>query len=435
MSDKHSPIVEIITAIAAAIPGFPAAEIRDAIESIREKWDQTQIEKIRGEEQAARFKGMHRRLISGYYASEHNSSDFRQYTMFLSKKRYPSTVFTTSERVGLSLPLHSVETEYTSTSLEPSYPEGFIHLSERRAEKVLKKLDLLGVRIWDQDLFRLVADPFEESRLKLSFSLSRYFRYRFTAGLLEDEVFDALASKEGDIAAILQSRNSTLPMRQALLPTISCLSNLDDRISAGGLACVVAMARGAPYNDYCIPLQIRSDAVAEGRGAYTASLQAWHQPMTADLQNEAKLYWSVLREMFEEVYGGDEVEAESRRLRYDWYLDECPGVAYVHKNPDAVTLEFLGIGMNALLGTYDCAVLLAIHDPKYWDTYSSALKRNWEAKKIRALSTRRISSVLERIFTGGWLDQSMFGLSQGLLRLHEIAPKYVELPDLDFELQ
>ena len=194
------------------------------------------------------------------------------------------------------------------------------------------------------------------------------------------------------------------------------------------------MARGTPHNDYCIPLQLRSQAVAEGRGVYTASLQAWHQPMIADPQDEVKLYWTVLRELFEEAYGGKEMEGESQRLRHDWYLGECPGVAYVHDNPEAVTLEFLGIGMNALLGTYDCAILLVIHDSKYWDTYSSAWKGSWEAKRMRVLSTRNVSPLLESVFASGWFDQGMFSLSQGLLRLRQLAPQHVALPDLGFEL-
>jgi hypothetical protein len=434
MLDKFSPTTEIITAIAAAIPGLPASEIRDAIEAICEHHNEAQSKKIREEEELYRLRGMHRRLISDYYASEQADTEFRQYTILLSQGQYPSTIYTTSNRVGLSLPLANIETNYISTAPVPSYSEDFVHLSKKQAAKVIHKFDLLGVRIWDQGLYRLVADPFAGDKLSLSFSLSNYFPYRFTAGLLEDEVFESLISNEGNIIDILQNRASTLPLRHILLPKISCLSNLNNRISAGGLACVVAMARGTPHNDYCIPLQLRSQAVAEGRGVYTTSIQAWHQPSVDNYQDEVQLYWTVLRELFEEAFGGKEAEQESQRLRYDWYLSECPGVAYIHENPDAVTLEFLGIGMNALLGTYDCAILLAIHDPKYWDTYSYALMRNWETQSMKLLSTRKASSFLEKVFTSGWFDQGMFSLSQGLLRLRQLDPKHVALPDIGIEL-
>jgi hypothetical protein len=438
MPDRSYSIGErIIIAIASAL-GVPASEIRDAYEAIREKRNQTQMEKIREEEQHARFEGVHRRLITDYYASEHQSTELRQYTILLSTRQYPSTIFTTSRRVGLSIPLTSVKTNYIADASAPTYPADFARLSEKQATKVISKLDFLGARIWDQDLFCLAADPFAGDELNLSFSLSTYFHYRFTAGLLEDEVFEALTSSRGQTAAILQNRVSTLPIRNILLPKISHLGNIHNRISAGGLACVVAIARGAPYNDYCIPLQLRSQKVAEGRGVYTGSLQGWHQPTTASPQKEVEIYWSVLRELFEEAFGGEEAEGSSRRLRHDWYLDECPGAAYVHNNHDnseAVTLEFLGIGMNALTGTYDCAILLAIHDLNYWNTYSSALRRNWEAKHMITLSTRNVSPDLDTRLAEGWLDQGMFGLSQGLLRLRQIDPQRVVLPDLGFKLE
>jgi hypothetical protein len=432
MTDRTSLFGDLISAVAAAF-GMPASEFRAVIETIRKKTNVKRTIAVREKEFLIRKSGDHRQLIHDYYSSS-DDCGLQQFTIRLSNNLYPSTIFTTSTRVGLSLPLTSLPTNYDSSASQPCYSSKAIAIRNKLAAKVANKLDLLGVQIWDQDLYCLAGDPFEGNTLHLSFSLSQFLRYRFSEGLLEDELLETLITHEGSSAAILKDRMNKLPLRHEILPTLQRLREVNRRISAGGLACVVAMARGAPHNDYCIPLQLRSDSVAEGRGVYTTSIQAWHQPTVGDNQEEVKLYWTVLREMFEEVYGGEEAERTSRRFRHDWYLAKCPGVAYIVKSPEAVTLEFLGIGMNVLLGTYDCAILLAIHDPQYWDTYSHEMTRSWEAKGIKLLSTREAPKLLSTVFSGGWYDQGMFSLSQCLLRLRQLESKRVAPLDLGYEL-
>lgn len=307
---------------------------------------------------------------------------------------------------------------------------------KKRAAITSRRFKLMGVQHWDQAIFRLLSDPFSGERPRLSFSIDRYENYQFTSALLEQELIDCLISNKNDIPTILRARDISLPMRNALIPTKDSFKNFSERLSTGGVACVVALARGEPDNDYCIPLQERSQAVAEGRGVFTGSIQAWHQPTVEDdeYRNEVKLYWTVLREMYEEVYQGEEIIKPNKYIRHDWYLKECPGVAYVHEKPENITFEFLGIGMNAMLGTYDCAILLAIHDTSYWESYSYLIKPNWEANRGIFLSTKDVIPSLNRIFKSGWFDQGMFGLSQGLLRLRELDEKRVTNLDLGFAL-
>jgi hypothetical protein len=431
--DNDHLFKKYFTAIADLL-GLHGKDFMEAVDATRAVWGKAKSAKIRELENRTRREGVHRRLIGDFYSSSNEDSQLRQCTILLSNQRYSSTIFTAPNRMQLSLPLSSIETNYISIVPEPPDTQRFAKLMKRQAAKVANKFDLLGVRFWDQDIYRLIADPFMGESPKLSFSLSRFLNYRFTAGLLEDELFDALIDHENDIQVILDKRSSALAIRNELLPSTNSLTHLSERISAGGLACVVAMARGVPYNDYVIPLQVRSHSVAEGRGVITASLQAWHQPNIGDYHNEVSLYWTVLRELFEEMFGGYEVIEETPHLRYDWYLKECPGVAYVHHHPDQVSIEFLGIGINALVGTYDCAVLLAIHDDKYWDKYSRSILRNWEAKRWILLSTKNVVPTLENVFKNGWLDQGMFGLTQGLVRLRDLDRNRVSDLDIGFDL-
>jgi hypothetical protein len=413
---------------------IPAKDFMQAVDAVRSIWGKAKSEKIRDQENLIRREGVHRRLIRDFYNSTNHNSHFRQYTIMVSNQRYSSTIFTTPQRVRLSIPLKSLETKYISSASEPKYNKRLTKIIKKRAANVRKKFELLGVQPWDQDIFRLVSDPFWGESPRLSFSVDRYLNYQFTVGLLDHELFDCLISNKNDIPAILRARAVNLPIRNELLPTKISFKDVSERLSTGGVACTVAMARGAPDNDYCIPLQERSESVAEGRGVFTGSIQAWHQPNVRDYKNEVNLYWTVLRELFEEVYQGKEIIKETSHLRHDWYLKECPGVAYIHEQPENVTFEFLGIGINALLGTYDCAILLAIHDTSYWDAYSHLIRPNWEAKRGFFLSTKDVMPSLNNIFNSGWYDQGMFGLSQGLLRLRELDEKRVKDLDIGFAL-
>lgn len=434
MKNNRTQISDYFTVIADLL-GLPASEFRTAVEMVGNIWDRAQSDSLQKQENLIRHEGLHRRLIRDYYDSSKDKSRFHQYSVLISNRRYSSTIFTTPNRVGLSLPLSDIETKYVSSVGEPPSTKRISKIIRKQAASVSNKFNQMGVRFWDQDIYRLIADPFLGDKPKLSFSVSRFLNYRFTAGLLEDEILDSLVNNENDTNYIVRERVSTLPIRQEILPTATSLGYLSERISAGGLSCVVAMARGHPYNDYCIPLQLRSQSVAEGRGVYTASLQAWHQPIAGDHKNEVNLYWTVLREMFEELYGGEEVIEESSRLRHDWYLKESSGVAYIHNNPDKISLEFLGIGLNAMLGTYDCAILLAIHDTEFWENHSSAMIQNWENKKWLLLSTKEdVMLSLENVFNMGWFDQGMFSLSQGLLRLKQIDERRVQNLDIGFDL-
>ncbi len=326
--DDQSDIRKFFIAIASALK-IPVKYIMESAEAIRSIRGKAKSEKSKVQESEIRRKGFHRRLLREFYNSEDNDSRFRQYTILVSNLRYPSTIFSTSNRVGLSIPLSNLDTKYLSESSEPQYNKRLTKVLEEQTVRVANKLKLLGVRIWDQAIYRLLSDPFSGEKPKFSFSVSKFLNYRYSAGLLEDELIDCLIKYENDIPAILQERSTTLPLRNELLPTKTSFTHLSERLSTGGVACIVAMARGAPDHDYIIPLQFRSHAVAEGREIYTGSIQAWHQPNVGDYHNEASLYWTVLRELFEEIYGGDEVIDETAHLRYDWYLKKSPGVEYV----------------------------------------------------------------------------------------------------------
>jgi hypothetical protein len=429
MSDKE---FELLAKAVAGAVGLDSSDILDAVAATNQKSDKRQAKALRVAEQDVRKRGLHRRLISEYYKDK-GSSGLGQYALVLDGALYPTTVFTTSNRVGLACDLSEIETAYVNATVDPQYtPRAVDHLKGFRPH-VLQKLKLLNVKLDDNAMYRLVSDPFAGDDLTLSFSASRYFEYRFTTGLLEDELVGALANNPYH-SLIYQNRLSTLPLRNAMLPNVESFRRYNGRIVAGGISGILAIARRAPERDFVIPLQIRSAKVAEGRGTYTGSIQAWHQPLLGQDDEEVKPYWTVLREIAEELFDVKEVEQRTRHLSHDWFLDKCPGVRFLHDNAASVKLKVLGIGINALIGTYDLAVLVVVEDERYYDKYMRKMITNWEAETNRKLFTSAPAGTLATIFSSGWFDQGMFGLSQALKYLREHYPDRVAEPGLDYVL-
>ena len=161
----------------------------------------------------------------------------------------------------------------------------------------------------------------------IKYSMTSFLKYRFTIGLLEDELIDALISTKGDIDKIISNTHKYLPIRNELIPDLNLLLNFQERFCAGGIGVVLAFARGEPDNDFIIPVQSRSKKVSDGRNQLAVIPKAFHQPL---LENKAEVnvYWTSFRELYEEVFHGIEVEKEISKIKFDWYFNEIPEMKY-----------------------------------------------------------------------------------------------------------
>jgi hypothetical protein len=145
------------------------------------------------------------------------------------------------------------------------------------APTIVARLDQLGVKVTNSPIFRLVKASLNGADLSFSFGVSSYSEYRFTSGLLGDEIKDSLALNNGDITKIMSEPSKTLPIRAALLPSITSLTNFPSRICAGGVGNSICMARPDPHNDFVFPVQTRSANVADGQGLLAVLPKGIHE--------------------------------------------------------------------------------------------------------------------------------------------------------------
>ena len=224
-------------------------------------------------------------------------------------------------------------------------------------------------------------------------------------------------------------------MREALLPCVDSIKNLSNRLGVGGPSVVFAMARGVPHNDFLILLQIRSAKVTDSQGRLAVLPQGFHQPLLNHPESEVNLSWTVYREIFEEIYGGKEAIRNSQRLAHDWYMEEHPPMSYFIGHEGAFNNELVGFGLNARTGGYECSVLLSVLDTWYCRTYASQMRPlTWETDKCIQLSTKNKAQILELLTNGNWASESLFAITESLLRLREIDPRRVDLPDINRDL-
>ena len=180
-----------------------------------------------------RFAGFSSNTIRG-----HEKRMIKRYRAVIAGNDKETTVFAAPERVALRAPSSQADLELAGAD-NPAVPAPVCRL----APTVIDRFERLGVRASDDPVFRLMSTPLSGSLLSFRFALSSFCEYRFTAGLLEDELNDSLAYHAGNIQAILDDSSNTLPVRAAILPEVSSLTQYSGRICGGGPGVVFAMPR------------------------------------------------------------------------------------------------------------------------------------------------------------------------------------------------
>jgi len=272
-----------------------------------------------------------------------------------------------------------------------------------------------GAELWDAHLYRLRATPSHENDM-LAFGSTTFMAYRFGAALVGDELVDQLIELKGET----EVRQADLPLRNLFLPTIDALEHVGDRLCAGGLGTVLAMA---DEGRFVIPLQVRSSRVADGGGTQAVIPKAFHQA-TVGSPEEVKPYWTVLREQYEECFGGQEVERDSPSMVFNAYLRASQPIAYIHEHRGAAEILYHGLALNAFNGNYEFATSIVVLDEWFWRTLAEVSRPNWEGKWF-LLHTDDPAKMREALTSPNLVNESRFHLAEGLLHLRAKYPEMV----------
>lgn len=303
-------------------------------------------------------------------------------------------------------------------------------LDEKMLFKLIGLLDFRNIELWDNDTYILNKSNFDNGVLSATFRVDKFLKHRFSFGLLLDELHFAIHQTKNEPKVLLNSRNKLLPIRNQLMPTLDTIFDFNQRLCAGGIEVLVAIARPKPHSDYALVFQNRAMVVADYQGLYCAVPRAFHQP-AIDFRSEVRLSSTVKRELFEELLGGEEVERNVKRVSSEWYIKKSKPLHWLFSNSDHYDMFCVCHGINIITGNYNYGIVLLIKDEKFWIEYSDQLVRNWEIEKIQLVSSKEKELIANLLTEQHWTDESMMLMNEGLLLLKEITPDRMLLPNLE----
>jgi hypothetical protein len=302
----------------------------------------------------------------------------------------------------------------------------------RAAVRRLAEIALLGSRLVDAPLYRLTQASFEPGRIAGSFGMTTFIHYALTIDLLESELVDAIAGQQ-----------SAQPLRDALLPDVRSVLDVERRLCCGGALALCAIARpprpGEEHGDYVFLVQERSGKVLNASSRLAVIPKAFHGPLV-DFEEDARIGATVRREMEEELFGREDVDTAlgspraadpMHRSRLSepmrWLVDAAGG--------DAWDSECTAVGFNLVSGNYEFACLIAIHDPEFWRQFGGQIAANWESAGLRQYSSRNRAGLRTLASDRAWSNEGVFALLQGMHRLQQIGdPARLDLPTIEWSL-
>lgn len=342
----------------------------------------------------------------------------------------PTSILTHCEWLDLDCPLIAGNDRF---SIGRSTSADHVQLNEQTAISAAQRIAetlALGIRFIDMPLYSLTDIDTEARGISGTFGMSSFIEYAFTMDLLEGELIDALASESPP----------HLPLRDRYLPDISTVLNLADRLCAGGVLVLTAIARPShPFSvgdDYVLLVQERSGSVLNAARRLAVIPKGFHQPIV-DARAETHIGATLLREMEEELFGREDIDntvAEQRSADPMHPSRLSEPMRWLLDKPDRLRLECTGIGLNLVSGNYELACLLVIDDEEFWPRYGGQIEANWEAEGLRLLSSRDHQQITELIANPAWSNEGLFALLQGLRRLRTLGSKRVDVPPIGWEI-
>jgi hypothetical protein len=304
-------------------------------------------------------------------------------------------------------------------------------VSDDDVNRLHKELEKQGTKFFNKPIYSLRSfDPRSEDTVA-SFSVAQYADYKIELGRLEAETIRALKECGLSVDAAYSGRRKEMPIRTNRLSTCAVMANYRDRLCAGGTNVLLALRR-PDRSDFTFYVKRRSSKVSTGKRVFSLIPSGMHQPETlATAREETSVAATVFREMWEELFGGEDVEGEGEHYAPLWYMNKRP-IAWLVRNPNSFTLKLVSFGLNLLDGTFEFGVLLAVTDPRYWDTFAHEIVPNDEfsdsfTPPYETSDGARLASVITDPYLA---DMSRIALVEGLRRLHQLEPKSVALPDI-----
>jgi hypothetical protein len=365
--------------------------------------------------------------LAEYYGA--GAGGYQTYCPSVDERSVPTTVLSRPDWLDLACSLTPGLDRLTLADPIPrqrDVPE----VGARDAVDRLAEVSVLDVRLANAPLYRLLDVEITGDAISGSVGLVPFAEYALTLDLLESELADAVLGGGS-------TRRGALPLRDRYLPGLSAVLNLRDRLCAGGVLGLCAIARPAdPFRgpaDYALVVQERSAHVLNSPRRLAVIPKGFHQPLE-DVRADARIGATLWREMEEELFGRDEVDSTAGESRiaapmHPRRLSEP--MRWLTADPTRLTTECVGFGLNLVSGNYEFATLVVIEDDEFWTRFGGEVEANWEAAGLRLYSSLERRLISDLVIDEMWSNEGLFAFLQGIRRLREVGGDRVDLPAVD----
>ncbi len=380
-------------------------------------------------------------MMKYYYQDESPLRDgLRVYEGKCDGKAFGSVLVTKPEWMSLAVPLDpdmsAAKFNFDDSAESPILPKALF--AQDGYFRALNLLWLQALNIGRGASYCLTGIDVQRESLRATFALSDFLAYRVTTQLCREDLLWSLRRYAKQPASLMKVKCGDqrmcqlvareLVVRKTLLPS-DALADFAGRACLGGIHAVVALKF---KNSYLIPIGRRSESVAHGQGRTVTIPTGYHQCFV-DKYMEVNLYWTVLREIFEELFGGKEVERGTSHFRFDWYADQEEPIRWLFSNPRHVQVIVTCFGVNLEIGNYEFGILVIVDDDDFYTRYSSRMRCNWEFSPELGqpfLDTKDQGAIGEMLLQENWEHQNRPALVEALRWIQKNRSASISLPEL-----
>lgn len=374
--------------------------------------------------------------LVAYYAAERNlqGNAPRPYRFRLGKQVIGSALLTKDAWLDLKVDLSLDEPCYQHAPHEHTSR----HLMPTEISKYRSVYERQGIGGWNDPVYRLCKVHVTNTSFNASFRDDWFADWRFSVGLLREELIHALEQTNENVSEVIANRGDLLPARERWLPDTASFENYNNRICIGGPVCLFALAR-KEQKDYALIIQDRSKEVTDGRNCISVVPQGIHQKM-GRIAQQIPLSLSCFRELYEELFGGVEVKRTdivSSDLQPDWFMDRHLAMRWFRdnlRNRDKYCMRMTCYGIESVSAAYNIGVLLVVHDPGFWERYVKnvdGLDKSWETDDLHCISSLDRKRIHDLLKDERWTVEGLCPFLEGLKQLKDFdADRVISLEDI-----
>jgi hypothetical protein len=187
--------------------------------------------------------------------------------------------------------------------------------------------------------------------------------------------------------------------------------------------------------DYTLLIQERGERVINASHRLAVVPKCFHEP-AGDPVEDVGIRQSLVRELEEELFGREDVDTTregcARAMPLHPRRQTVPLRWLVEH--DALRTELTGFGFNAVSGNFEMPGLIQVPDEAFWEVHGGDVVANWEVARLRRVSSMDHDTLVRLIRDPAWSSEGLYAFVAGLLRLAELDPARVDLPDLELRM-